>query len=176
MGRTTNTNGTGTGKGRKAISMAMPTRAKWDHYSTIAMGCGIPIASLVTSYFGGVCVAAGGWANIGCGIAFLAVCCAALAVSLPHLATAISELTHDSKVSASILAVVLDAGIIIGEMTKALGCVDLGWALVAYMTAVTGWSMLLNCRAFLLHQKHAAKAKVATQRKAKPVIAIANVG
>ncbi len=158
MGRTTTTTAR---KPRVSTTMKATTRAKWDHYSTISLGCFIPMAALACSQFGGRLLAQGHYMHGGL---FLTLCCVLLAVSLPHLRDAITELTHDCRRAGMTLALALDASIVVSELTHAAG-IDLGTgcnvAMGLYLVAVTGWSMLLNCRAFLLHQRTAKASRKA---------------
>jgi len=138
---------------RKRNQVKAATMSKARKALTITMGCGIPAVSLYTSHRAGELLTVGAYVG---GLMFLAVCLTVLALSLSHLATAIGDITRSNVRDSWLLAVALDAGIVVCELTKAMGH-DGGWLAMAFLVGITGASMLLNCWAFLTHTKPTAK-------------------
>jgi len=133
---------------RKRNAVKAATMSKARKALTITMGCGIPAVSLYTSHRAGELLTMGAYVG---GIMFLAVCLTVLALSLSHLATAIGDITRSNARDSWLLAIALDAGIVVVELTKAMGH-DGGFLATLFLVGITGASMLLNCWAFLNHK------------------------
>ncbi len=114
---------------------------------TIILGCGIPGASLFLSARAGVMLEAG---SVVLGSASLLLCGVILAVSLSHLSGAIEDITGSSKWQSWAMALSVDASLILCELATVHG--HGGFAVVAFMIAVTVISALLNVWAFLRHK------------------------
>lgn len=110
---------------------------------TVGMGCGIPALSLSLSSTGGDLLAQG---HYGLGVAGLGLCCAVLAVSLSHLASAIRSITHSLPWQAWALALAIDVSLVTCELTRVAGFES--WLVPVIMAGVTVASMILNCWAF----------------------------
>lgn len=136
---------------RRTIKAATVSRARTA--ITVVMGTGIPAVSLYTSHRAGELFTANAYM---CGAMFLIVCVTILALSLSHLATAIGDITRSSHRDSWLLAIALDAGIVVCELTRAAGH-DGGALATLFLVGITGASMLLNCWAFLNHAKPTAK-------------------
>ena len=140
------TKATSTLAGRKPITLAV--QRKW---ITVAMGCWIPVLSLLLSAAGGRLIRAEGATAVFLGsVAFCLTSCV-LAVSLSHLADAIGDITRSPRWASWLLAVGFDAALIFGELVHALTpeIEGLGWIVGAIMAGVVIFSMGLNCWAFL---------------------------
>lgn len=114
---------------------------------TIAMGCGIPLLSLSLSSIGGALIES---EQRLLGITALVLTCGVLAVSLSHLASAIRDITRSSLWQSWALAIVIDCSLVVCELTRVAGFSS--WVVPTVMVGVTGFSMLLNCHAFLDHE------------------------
>lgn len=151
MATTTNATVRTNARNRRTVKAATVSRAR--KAITIVMGCGIPAVSLYTSHRAGELLTVGAYVG---GLMFLSVCLTVLALSLSHLATAIGDITRSNVRDSWLLAVALDAGIVVCELTKAMGH-DGGWLAMLFLVGITGASMLLNCWAFLSHAKPTSK-------------------
>lgn len=133
-----------TGRARKAI--------------TIGMGVGIPALSVSFSSMGGTLLAQGGTTMIF-GVILIALCCVILAVSLPHLVSAISDITKSKYSHCVCMAIAIDMGIVILELTLALGMNSIYWSRIFVMLSLTLASMILNCWAFFNHNGKTKKIR-----------------
>jgi hypothetical protein len=128
------------------ILPAVPVESPFKYRVTIAMGIAIPLLSLTLSKMGGTLL------NTNLILAMMAfgLMTAVLAVSLPHLAWSISDITRSDRRSAWCLAVALDLSLVLCELVgvyaseAGLG----GYATVMLFSVVAG-SAVLNCWAFL---------------------------
>lgn len=117
---------------------------------TIALGVFIPLMSLAMSKVAGTLAGHGHYILTAFGAS---IGVAVLAVSLSHLAWAIRDVTGSTPRASWALAVALDLSIVLGELVHVAaseaGLNAICWAVVA---VVIGFSMLLNCHAFLNHK------------------------
>ena len=139
---------------RKPAKRTKPQPAAGDAYKrglTVALGVFIPLMSVATSKIAGTLAGHGHYAlaAFGAGIGV-----AVLAVSLSHLAWAIRDVTGSGTRSSWALAVALDCGIVLCELVH-VGAGAAGLSLVcwAVLIVVAGFSMVLNCHAFLHHRE-----------------------
>jgi hypothetical protein len=117
---------------------------------TIALGVFIPLMSVATSNIAGTLAGHGHYALAAFGAA---IGVAVLAVSLSHLAWAIRDVTGSGPRASWALAVALDCGIVLCELVHvAAGGTGLAVLCWAVLVVVAGFSMLLNCHAFLNHR------------------------
>lgn len=117
---------------------------------TVAMGCGIPLLSLVLSHLGGSLLADG---SELLGLLALVLCVSVLIVSLSHLAWAIGDITKSRTSANWCLAITVDMSLVLAELVGVFGTPE-GVELlrVGLMVSVTIASMVLNCWAFLQHK------------------------
>lgn len=117
---------------------------------TVALGVFIPVMSLATSKIAGTLAGSGhhALAAFGAGIGL-----AVLAVSLSHLAWAIRDVTGSGPRASWALAVALDCSLVLCELVL-VAAADAGLGAVCWcvLLAVAGFSMVLNCHAFLNHK------------------------
>jgi hypothetical protein len=127
-------------------SNAISFDSRFKSAMTVGLGCGIPLLSLALSKIAGT-LAIGN--HIILPIFAFALMLSVLAVSLPHLAWAISDITRSGKRASWSLAIALDLSIVLCEMAH-IWASDSGldWLLLIVMTAVVIFSMMLNCWAF----------------------------
>jgi hypothetical protein len=120
--------------------------ARFKQAMTVGLGCGIPLLSLTLSKISGTLATAH---MIALPLFGFALMIAVLAVSLPHLAWAISDITRSGSRASWSLAIALDLFIVLCEFVHvfASDC-GLDWLLMAGMATVVIFSMLLNCWAF----------------------------
>jgi hypothetical protein len=85
------------------------------------------------------------------GTSFMVLCAISLCVSLSHLAWAIRDITGSHVWQSWALAIIVDMGIILCELMSIYGTYS--WVATAVMVAVTLFSMVLNCWAFLGHKQ-----------------------
>jgi hypothetical protein len=117
---------------------------------TIALGVFIPLMSVATSNIAGTLAGYGHYALAAFGAA---IGVAVLAVSLSHLAWAICDVTGSGPRASWALTVALDCGIVLCELVHvAAGGAGLAVLCWAVLVVVAGFSMLLNCHAFLHHR------------------------
>lgn len=132
-------------KRRKAKPAPLPVQVSTlRRWTTVGMGCGIPGLSLALSSVGGSLIESGHY-SLGAGA--LGLCCAVLAVSLSHLASAIRDITHSRPWQAWLLALTIDCSLIVCELSRVSGFAS--WLVPVVMVGVTVASMWLNCWAFL---------------------------
>lgn len=130
--------------------VAPPAPSKTDTYfkvfMTIGLGCGIPLLSLALSKISGTLATHNLFAL---SLFAFGLMVSVLAVSLPHLAWAVSNITKSGKRASWSLAVALDLSIVLCEFCHvwAENC-ELHSLLMAVMGFVVVASMLLNCWAF----------------------------
>ena len=118
---------------------------------TIALGVFIPLMSVATSKIAGTLAGHGHYA-LAAFAALIGV--AVLAMSLSHLAWAIRDVTGSGARSSWALAVALDCGIVLCELVHvAAGAAGLSLVCWAVLVVVAGFSMVLNCHAFLHHHE-----------------------
>ena len=117
---------------------------------TVALGVFIPLMSVATSKIAGTLAGGGHFVLAAFGAA---IGVAVLAVSLSHLAWAIGDVTGSGPRASWALAVALDGGIVLCELVH-VAAAGAGLALVcwAVLVVVAGFSMVLNCHAFLNHR------------------------
>ena len=116
---------------------------------TIAAGCSIPLLSLALSYMGGSLLT--NEASMALALTLLTLCCVVLAVSLSHLAWAISDITRSPMWASWCLAIAVDATLVACELSSSLGYGSMIVSTTIF--AVTLASMVLNCWAFLRNAK-----------------------
>lgn len=127
---------------------AMPSRYKLS--LTIALGVLIPLLSLTLSKISGTLASHGSYAlaTFAAGIG-----AAVLVVSLSHLAWAVRDVTGSGLKASWALAVALDLSLVLGELVHvtaaAAGLDAVCWCVVV---VVAGFSMVLNCHAFITHK------------------------
>lgn len=128
-----------------------PPVSKFKQRLTVALGCFIPLASLAMSKVSGTLASEGYYGLAGFAAA---VGLAVLVVSLEHLAWAIHDITGSGRKQSWLLAVALDCGIVLTELVSvfAADC-GLAWVCWLFLAAVIGFSMVLNCYAFLNHKR-----------------------
>jgi hypothetical protein len=123
-------------------------RFKWN--LTVSLGVFIPVMSLAASKVAGTLAGSGHYAlaAFGAGIGV-----AVLAVSLSHLAWAVRDVTGSGPRASWALAVALDCSLVLCELVHVTAA-DAGLDAVcwAVMAVVAGFSMVLNCHAFLNHK------------------------
>jgi hypothetical protein len=143
---------------------SLPTTASMRRYLTIVMGCFIPALSYFLSLSAGTMIVEGGATNYTlAGFAFVLMA-AVLGVSLPHLASAIRDITHSGPRLSWLLAVAFDLTLVFCELAHSLSTAhSIGWVLVAFMVATSVLSAGLNCWAFFHHEERPA---VRAKRKA----------
>lgn len=118
-------------------------------YMTVALGVGIPCLSLAMSKLAGT-LAAGGALLLATFALGLMV--AVLAVSLPHLAWSVGNITRSGRRASWSLAIALDLSLVLCELVHVYAdALGLAWVAYAVMTAVALASMALNVWAFLVH-------------------------
>jgi hypothetical protein len=113
---------------------------------TVGLGCGIPLLSLAMSKIAGTLATHNLYAlSLFAFVLMVAV----LAVSLPHLAWSIGDITRSGGRASWSLAIALDLSLVLCKFCHvwAEEC-GLGWLLACVMVCVAGASMLLNCWAF----------------------------
>ncbi len=117
---------------------------------TVALGVFIPVMSLATSKVAGTLAGQQHFALAAFGAA---IGVAVLAVSLSHLAWAIRDVTGSGPRAAWALAVALDCSLVLCELVHVTAAeVGLGAVCWCVLLAVAGFSMVLNCHAFLNHK------------------------
>lgn len=132
------------------IPPALPAVSRYKLNLTVALGVFIPVMSLATSKIAGTLASHSHYAlaAFGAGIGV-----AVLAVSLSHLAWAIRDVTGSGPRASWALAVALDCSLVLCELVHVTavdaGLVGVCWAM---LLAVAGFSMVLNCHAFLNHK------------------------
>jgi hypothetical protein len=138
---------------RKRASARPRAGRKPDRYRralTIALGVFIPLMSVATSKIAGTLAGHGHYALAAFG-ALIGV--AVLAVSPSHLAWAVRDVTGSGPRASWALAVALDCGIVLCELVHvAAGGAGLALVCWAVLVVVAGFSMVLNCHAFLHHR------------------------
>jgi hypothetical protein len=117
---------------------------------TVALGVLIPLLSLTLSKIAGTLAGEKKFALA----AFAAgIGAAVLAVSLSHLAWAVRDVTGSGPRASWALAVALDCSLVLCELVHvgaaAAGLDAVCWCVVV---VVAGFSMVLNCHAFLNHK------------------------
>lgn len=118
---------------------------------TIALGVFIPLASLAMSKVAGTLASTGYY---GLAVFGLMIGVAVLAVSLGHLAWAIGDVTGSTKKQSWALATALDCGIVLCEFCNVFAAdTGLEWVCWSFLAATIGFSMVLNCYAFLNHRE-----------------------
>ena len=144
----------------KAVTGTGPTPApqpvavsRYKFNLTIALGVFIPVMSLATSKIAGTLAAHGHYALAAFG-ANIGV--AVLAVSLSHLAWAVRDVTGSGPRASWALAVALDCSLVLCELihvgANSAGLNAVCWCVVV---VVAGFSMVLNCHAFLNNHRAA---------------------
>ncbi len=134
----------------KAAAKPVPVASRFKFNLTIALGVFIPVMSLATSKIAGTLAGSGHYtlAAFGAGIGV-----AVLAVSLSHLAWAVRDVTGSGPRASWALAVALDCSLVLCELVHVTatncGIDGVCWAV---MVVVAGFSMVLNCHAFLNHR------------------------
>jgi hypothetical protein len=117
-------------------------------WTTIAMGVGIPALSLAMSSIGGRLLVDG---HFILGTASLGLCGVVMAVSLSHLAWAVRDITRASNWQSWLMAVAVDATLVLGELSLVHGFDSL--LVPCVMVAVAIMSAWLNCFAFLADKR-----------------------
>ncbi len=114
---------------------------------TVSLGMGVPCLSLAMSKLAGT-LASNGYVALA--LMGLVLMLAVLAVSLPHLAGAIGDITGAGRGTSWSLAVALDCSLVFCELVHVYAS-GLGLGAVCYlvMGAVAAASMALNVYAFL---------------------------
>lgn len=143
-------------KPKKTLTLTGEQTSNARRAITIGMGIGIPALSVSFSSMGGTLLAQGGTTMIF-GIVLIALCCVILAVSLPHLVSAISDITKSKYSHCVCMAIAIDLGIVILELTLALGMDSIYWSRLFVMLSLTVASMILNCWAFFNHNTKTKK-------------------
>lgn len=119
---------------------------------TVAMGCGIPLLSLALSKISGTLATSGLYALSGFAFTLMIT---VLAVSLPHLAWSVGDITRSRGRASWCLAIALDLSIVLCEFVHTFASeVGLGWVVATVMVTVCLFSMTLNVWAFLKCQDH----------------------
>jgi hypothetical protein len=124
----------------------VPIESPFKYRVTIAMGVAIPLLSLSLSKMGGTLL------NSNFTLATLAfgLMTAVLAVSLPHLAWSIADITKSDRRSSWCLAVALDLSLVLCELIGVYAP-ESGLSVITLLMliAVVIGSAILNCWAFL---------------------------
>jgi hypothetical protein len=130
-------------KPRRSRIAASPFRRRL----TVALGVFIPLMSVAMSKVAGTLATHG---HLGLAAFGAVIGAAVLAVSLSHLAWAIRDITGSGPRSSWALAVALDCSLVLCELTH-VRAADAGLRVVcwAVLAVVAGFSMVLNCHAFL---------------------------
>jgi hypothetical protein len=129
---------------------AHPPASRFKFNLTIALGVFIPVMSLATSKVAGTLAGHGHYGLAAFG-ALIGV--AVLAVSLSHLAWAVRDVTGSGPRASWAMALALDCSLVLCELVHVTAA-DAGLDAVcwAVMAVVAGFSMVLNCHAFLNHK------------------------
>jgi len=128
-----------------------PAPCRYKRGLTVALGVFIPLMSVAMSKVAGTLATHGhhGLAAFGAGIG-----AAVLPVSLSHLAWAVRDITGSGPRSSWALAVALDCSLVLCELTHVQAAdAGLGAVCWAVLAVVAGFSMVLNCHAFLNHRR-----------------------
>ncbi len=125
--------------------------ARFRYGMTLALGLGVPLLSLALSKIGGSLLQSHHFALAALALGLMG---AVLAVSLPHLAFSIADLTGSDQRASWCLAVALDLSLVLTELVGVYAAsLGLGWVSGLVMVSVAGMSQALNCYAFFKSHK-----------------------